>query len=536
MNKHNYDPILTAKVVSGLKFGFDLGFRGTVLNDKNVKNLTSAFDHPAIVLEAINKELQAGRFAGPFSVPPFKSFQVSPIGLVPKKTKNKFRMITNLSSPESSSINSGISDTFAKVEYSSIFDAVQLIIAAGPHPFLSKSDIQHAFRLLPISPSQYHLLCMKWQDSFYFDRCLPMGARSSCSLFESFSSAIEFIAHKEGITYLTHYLDDFLFISPSLTAGNNDLTTFKALCQILNVPLSKEKTMGPSQIMEFLGYEFNTIKETILLPKDKVEKGLHLIQTFLQKKRCKLSDLQSLLGFLNFACAVIVPGRAFLQRLYMATANVSKPYYSIRLNQELKKDLLVWQSFFCNHNGVTLYREQLFLSPDVCHIYSDASQSLGHAAIFGKHWFFAQWPSSWWCEQNIVFLELLPIVLALEVWGCMLANQVIIFHTDNEALVSILNKQRAKEPLVMLLVRSFVLNQLRHNVYIKAVHVPGFLNIHADALSRLQVQRFRDLNPEANPCPTQLPRLPDSLITSKELWAWPKVPSPTPPKGPTLLR
>ena len=443
-------------------------------------------------------------------------------------------MITNLSYPEGYSVNDGISDIFASVEYSSIAEAVELILAAGPHPYLAKSDIAEAFRLLPVCPSQHHLLCMKWLDKFYVDLCLPMGARSSCALFESFSSALQFLAEKEGISIMTHYLDDFLFIGQSFDHCQRDLLTFQALCQLLKVPLSSEKTVGPSQVIDFLGYQFNTVEETILLPKDKVDKGLRIISSFLCRKKCRLNELQSLIGFLNFACAVIVPGRAFLQRMYQATVNVSKAYHSIRLTLEIKKDLELWRHFFLYHNGITLYREQLFTSPEVVHIFSDASQSLGCAAILGPHWFVAPWPSDWWRSQNIVLLELIPIVLALEVWGNVLKNKVLLFHTDNMALVDILNRQKAKEPLVMLLVRGFVLNQLKFNVLIKAVHIPGHFNSHADALSRLQVQRFLRQCSGADPTPAQLPRLPDSLTSTPELWSWPAKPCPLQQSGRTI--
>ena len=100
-------------------------------------------------------------------------------------------MITNLSSPAGSSINDGICDVFARVSYASLDTAINLILEAGQNPFLAKSDIKSAFRLIPIDSAQYHLLCFEWKGLYYFDACLPMGARSSCAIFESFSTALE---------------------------------------------------------------------------------------------------------------------------------------------------------------------------------------------------------------------------------------------------------------------------------------------------------------------------------------------------------
>lgn len=53
-----------------------------------------------VVRSKLAGEVREGRMAGPFSSPSFNSFQVSPLGLVPKKKPNSFRLIHHLSHPE----------------------------------------------------------------------------------------------------------------------------------------------------------------------------------------------------------------------------------------------------------------------------------------------------------------------------------------------------------------------------------------------------------------------------------------------------
>jgi hypothetical protein len=65
-------------------------------------------------------------------------------------------------------------------------------------------DIEDAFRIIPIHPSDYYLLGFTWNNYFYFDRCLPMGASSSCQIFEKFSCAIQWIMQ-------TKYHADYMF-------------------------------------------------------------------------------------------------------------------------------------------------------------------------------------------------------------------------------------------------------------------------------------------------------------------------------------
>ena len=132
----------------------------------------------------------------------------------------------------------------------------------------------------------------------------------------------------------------------------------------------------------------------------------------LDRKKCTLKDVQSLLGLLNFACTVVIPGRAFLQRFYGLTIGISKPYYYIRITSSARKDMALWLEFIKNFNGISLYREEMFFSKEVIDIFTDASKSRGCSAVYGLKWFSLAWPSAWWSKQNIHFLELIPFHLA----------------------------------------------------------------------------------------------------------------------------
>ena len=57
-------------------------------------------EKPEAVVAKLNKELSAHRLAGPFSDPPFEKFLVSPLGVVPKKIPEEYRLIHHLSFPK----------------------------------------------------------------------------------------------------------------------------------------------------------------------------------------------------------------------------------------------------------------------------------------------------------------------------------------------------------------------------------------------------------------------------------------------------
>ena len=61
--------------------------------------------------------------------------------------------------------------------------------------------------------------------------------------------------------------------------------------------------------------------------------------------------MQSLVGLLNFACSVIVPGSAFLCILIDLTIGIKSPFHYIRLKKEAKADLKIWGDLLAYFNG-----------------------------------------------------------------------------------------------------------------------------------------------------------------------------------------
>ena len=213
------DRLLVSRLCNSLKYGADTGYKGARV-PRFSRNLPTALAQPDVVTANLMKEVALGRVAGPFPTPHpllFPNFQVSPIGLVPKKHSNKFRTIFHLSFPKSgvTSINHSISKEDFGLQYITIDNAIEGILCLGQGSYLAKTDIEAAFRLIPLRPSDYELFGMYWQGSYYYDRVLPFGLRSAPFLFNQLSEAIEWILlHKCSISFVCHILDDFLIIEP----------------------------------------------------------------------------------------------------------------------------------------------------------------------------------------------------------------------------------------------------------------------------------------------------------------------------------
>lgn len=101
--------------------------------------------------------------------------------------------------------------------------------------------------------------------------------------------------------------------------------------------------------------------------------------------------------------------------------------------------------------------------------------------------------------------RLVPIALSIFLWGYQFRNKNILFHTDNAAVVSILNNKSSKFDRVMSLLRPVVYWTLLLNFQFKTKYIFSVDNCIADAIFRGQVERFRRLAPSADAYPCQTP-------------------------------
>ena len=85
-----------------------------------------------------------------------------------------------MSFPENGSVNDFIDKELCSVKYSTIDDAIKMIHKLGKNAKMAKCDIKSAFRLLRLSPGDFDLMGFKFENQFFFDKCLPMGASISC--------------------------------------------------------------------------------------------------------------------------------------------------------------------------------------------------------------------------------------------------------------------------------------------------------------------------------------------------------------------
>ena len=142
----------------------------------------------------------------------------------------------------------------------------------------------------------------------------------------------------------------------------------------------------------------------------------------------------------------------------------------------------------------------------------------GFGIAYSRRWLCGSWPS--YILRNLTkfdinFRELFSVYVAAVTFGHEWPGLRIIIHTDNLPIVHAWFKGTSPSPTIMTLIRNIIMTSSLNNYTLLFQHIPGVKNDLADALSRLDIARFKQLAPESDPQPTSI---------SKNIWNWHKSP------------
>ena len=387
-------PALLGTVLDRLECGADIGYRGPPVSSSRPNN-ASARNLPEAVAEAIQREVSRGHTMGPFMAPPKSPFRCNPLG-ARTKPDGSIRLLLDLSQPAGQSVNAHIDRLQYTVQYTTMDDAVRHIFSVGPHSaLLAKADVRHAFRLIPVLPSQRWLLGFQWNDQYYYDVRVPFGLRSACSLFTDLADVLmmttRFHARHQ---HVHHYLDDFFFIgqaqSPDCTRAYN---TFLSVCDHSQIPLSAEKCCPPSTRMELLGCVLDTAAMTISLPQQKLRALISVLGEARTARTIRQRGMLSLVGKLVHATKCIPAGRSFFRRLLDTAYSVHRPHHWVTITRDTKRDLDWWLSVLPSWNGTAPLIHPTWTPPADLHLHTDASTA-GFGGCCGAAWFAEPWPTA----------------------------------------------------------------------------------------------------------------------------------------------
>ena len=127
------------------------------------------------------------------------------------------RLIHDCSRPHGQALNDYISTHSFK--FQTLDDALALL---KRNYFMVKIDLRHAYRSVPIHPSNFVATGLQWcfngddHPTYFYDTHLPFGAKNSPEIFHRLTQSVRQMMVRRGFTSVVVYLDDFLVIAPYL--------------------------------------------------------------------------------------------------------------------------------------------------------------------------------------------------------------------------------------------------------------------------------------------------------------------------------
>lgn len=338
-----------------LEYGWPLGYHSDMSPETTHKNHPSGEAHLHHITEFVKKELSHRAVLGPFHEDPFHPWvRYSPIMTREKRDSDQRRVILDLSYPRGSAVNDGIATNnhFGQdISYTlpTITDFATRLTSQGVGAFMWKMDLRRAYCQLRADPLDAPLLGMRVGPDRYIDLCPPFGCRSSAAICQKMANALVYIMRNKGY-HLLAYLDDFGACYASEKQAFDSYTAFADLAKKLGLTLADEKSVPPTQRMDWLGYTVDSNQMSITIPQQKLHDVVQDCKSWLNKSRVNKKTVQAIVGRLVYISNCVLPGRKFTSRI-IGTLRAMEDRQWTTISKEFKADLRWFAAYAETANG-----------------------------------------------------------------------------------------------------------------------------------------------------------------------------------------
>ena len=123
---------------------------------------------------------------------------------------------------------------------------------------------------------------------------------------------------------------------------------------------------------------------------EKLSELHYLLPKWLNKQTCKVKELQSLIGKLQFVAKCVELGRIYISRMLNLLKGIVNNNTQITLNNAFRKDVNWWITFLPLYNEVSIIPDSHWSNPDS--VFSSDPCITGCGAYFRGHYFHAEFP------------------------------------------------------------------------------------------------------------------------------------------------
>ena len=533
------DKLALAQHFNVLKFGTRIG-----LNYRPLPRLTN--NNPKFnckellgIGSQLRKWLKTGIVIGPIdeTYARQRGITLNQLFGVPKPDGST-RPILNLSDDNllNYSINDLLDEDWCSVEYIQTHELVQIVSALGVGAYLWAHDLRDGYYNVSVHLSDIHNLGFQFDGKIYLFQRLPMGLSSSPKIFTDFmfftlwaikhnrpdlhfitvvadvvkpeyirvNSEVVFNPFDNTITLpvLLYYLDDILGGHNNQQTALQQFKHTKEILQLLSLDTKDSKSKPPKQQQVWLGKIFDTNRQTLSLPKEKVTKYIREMKVVKSKRSITKRNLLSHIGRTRHMATIYKSLAAFARNLEVYAHSVKELHHFIHINKALRSDLdlCIWGMKQASTFGVPF---EFFLKPreiPEITITTDASSLVGVGGFDDKGSYFQhKWTEvphfEKYPKRDINWMELAAIFVIIHHSASTFKNKTIHIYTDNKPVKHMLIKMRSKlnRPDLQRLINEICRLSIQYQFHFWIDHIPGSQNEIADGLSRfIDSQQYND--------------------------------------------
>ncbi|RQM30617.1 hypothetical protein B5M09_012150 [Aphanomyces astaci] len=404
-------------------------------------------------------------------------------------------------------------------------------------------DVASAYRHLSAScpDASWFGLTVPEAGVIGIDMSAPFGWCGSPNVYCAFSNGISWlVAHESPATihptsaadkrtfWGFNYIDDHILIEHD-TADRLD-------CADIALRLAMMATLGPDSLnlnkftqwstdLHALGLNWDLSLGIVSMPQDKISKAMSRVDSMLAQIKTSRHELEKVLGSLRHVCSCIRPARAFYQNLHTILRRL--PRFGTHVLPVAALDDLRWFVTILRVGRLAGVSTSIFakISTPQFILEMDASDE-GLAMLFPARCLFIQlnWdaselslieqcnvktganipanhtPSSVNRANQSLFSinvrEHICVALAIAVWGPILADPTgrrtihVQALSDNTSALAWSSSLASANAYAQALNRSLGSHQAQHNLHVTSAHIPGALNTHPDAGSRMRREPY----------------------------------------------
>ena len=497
--------------------------------------------------ETILKWHSKGYLMGPYPInhPIAKECRINPVFCVDKPDGSVRPVINYSKDIQGNSLNGLLDPALCTVEYIQIREIVYTISKVGKGAMIWAKDLEDGYFNIKIRRDQTKAIAFVFAGLIFIPMVLAFGISSAPLIFTVFMwfavSAIRFadrdlmwltmptnqfernyfqeeadVFESNGTTFIPlimYYLDDIFGVQTPDKVHKQYKLAGERL-KYLGLSAKESKDRPPSTTQKLLGLEYDTIKQEVRIPQDKVTRYVAFAKSLMGKTQVTKKELFSLTGKTRHASVQCKALSSFARGVEWHGHKCKHWHWRINMSSRLKKDInLIIRGLEYNRDFGKSF--DFILKPRQCfdiEAYTDASggQGIGgYVRIQNAPHFQVKWDQMKdMPEMDINWKEMVEICVLIETNLDLFRGKCVHIWCDNEPVVWMLIKWRA--PLDRQDLQHILRRIAEHCIFNNIVpwwdHIAGYRNTTADRLSRFHTNPFEFASVTPAPKPLQSAR------------------------------